>query len=267
MKRGKVNLAGLLAGTTHVVLKFGTGVLTEHIERGSQTYFRSIARECLELQKQGKKVIIVSSGAVGFGRAILKERNRLTLPKASVSEKQALASLGQSLLIDSYRNAFAKEKLAAAQILVTRTDFENKLHRQNLKATLNQLLDWNAVPVINENDAIANEEIKVGDNDNLSADIALLFPRSLLVLLTTVDAFYRDGRPVTHIGRVSAEIKRFAGDTPEGGGGTGGMITKLQAAEKVLAAGQVMAIASGKKMRILRRLMAGQAAGTWFYAG
>ena len=181
----------ILKKATHVVLKFGTGVLTEHIEKRSQAYFGAIAKECLALQKQGKKVIIVSSGAVGFGRAILKERNKLALPKASVSEKQALASLGQSLLIETYRTSFAKNKLAAAQVLLTRTDFENKLHLQNLKATLAQLLDWGAVPVINENDTIANEEIKVGDNDNLSADIALLFPKSLLILLTTIDGFYR----------------------------------------------------------------------------
>jgi glutamate 5-kinase len=260
-----MDLRTRLQNTTHVILKFGTGVLTEHIETRSSAYFRSVAKECNELQKQGKKVIIVSSGAVGFGRAILKEQNRLTLPKASVSEKQALASLGQSLLIDSYRNAFAKENLAAAQILVTRTDFENKLHLQNLKATLNQLLDWGAVPVINENDAIANEEIKVGDNDNLSADIALLYPKSLLVLLTTVDAFYREGKPVPHITRVSADVKKHAGDALEGGGGTGGMVTKLQAAEKILAAGQIMNIAAGKKMRIVRQLITGQQVGTWFY--
>jgi glutamate 5-kinase len=260
-----MNLTQRLDGITHVVLKFGTGVLTEHIEKRNLSYFRAVARECRGLQKQGRKVIIVSSGAVGFGRTILRQRNKLNLPKASVSEKQALASLGQSLLIDSYRNAFAREKLAAAQILVTRTDFENKLHRHNLKATLNQLLEWNAVPVINENDAIANEEIKVGDNDNLSADIALLFPRSLLVLLTTVDAFYRDGKPVSHISRITADIKRHAGDAQEGGGGTGGMITKLQAGEKVLAAGQMMAIVSGKKIRIVRDLIAGNNPGTWFY--
>ena len=97
----------ILNKATHVILKFGTGVLTEHIEKRSQSYFSAIAKECLWLQKQGKKVIIVSSGAVGFGRAILKERNKLALPKASVSEKQALASLGQSLLIDTYRTNFA----------------------------------------------------------------------------------------------------------------------------------------------------------------
>ncbi|MBL8035480.1 MAG: glutamate 5-kinase [Leptospiraceae bacterium] len=250
---------------THVVLKFGTGVLTEHIEKRSNAYFRAIAKECLHLQKIGKKVIIVSSGAVGFGRAILKERNRLTLPKASVSEKQALASLGQSLLIDTYRTSFAKQRLAAAQVLLTRTDFENKLHLQNLKATLGQLLDWGAVPVINENDTIANEEIRVGDNDNLSADIALLFPRSLLILLTTVDGFYENHSRVGVIRRITAETKKHAGDAVEGGGGTGGMITKLQAGEKILKAGQIMSIASGKDIRIVRKILAGEDVGTWFY--
>jgi len=253
----------ILKKATHVILKFGTGVLTEHIEKRSQSYFSAIAKECLWLQKQGKKVIIVSSGAVGFGRAILKERNKLALPKASVSEKQALASLGQSLLIDTYRTNFAKNKLAAAQVLLTRTDFENKLHLQNLKATLAQLLDWGAVPVINENDTIANEEIKVGDNDNLSADIALLFPKSLLILLTTIDGFYRGEELLRHIPRVTAEVKKYAGNAAEGG--TGGMITKLQAGEKILKAGQIMNIASGKDIHIVRRVVAGEDVGTWFY--
>ncbi|MBV6493887.1 MAG: Glutamate 5-kinase [Turneriella sp.] len=252
-----------LQHVTHVVLKFGTSVLTEHIEKRSLAYFRAIARECLELQKQGKKVIIVSSGAVGFGRVILKERNNLKIPHATLGEKQALASLGQSLLIDSYQIAFSKKKLAAAQILVTRTDFENKKHLQNLKATLNQLLDWKAVPIINENDAVSNEEIKLGDNDNLSAHIALLYPKSLLILLTSVDAFYRDGNPVRHIPRITPDIRKAAGDAAEGG--TGGMITKLQAGEKILNAGQIMSIAAGKDIKVVRKLMAGAVHGTWFY--
>jgi glutamate 5-kinase len=260
----KQTLAERLDAATHVVLKFGTGVLTEHIEKRSNRYFRQIAKECLELKKRGKKVIIVSSGAVGFGRAILKQQKELQLPQASVGEKQALASLGQSLLIETYRNAFARHKLAAAQILLTRTDFENKSHLQNLRSTLNQLLEWGAIPVINENDAIANEEIKVGDNDNLSADIALLYPKSVLILLTTIDAFYANGARVPHIGQITADIKRNAGSAS--GGGTGGMVTKLQAADKMLKAKQIMSIASGKKIQIVRRLMSGADIGTWFSA-
>lgn len=253
-----------LAAVTHVVLKFGTGVLTEHIEKRSTKYFREIARECIALQSMGKRVIIVSSGAVGFGRAVLKTQKDLVLPKASVSEKQALASLGQSLLIDTYRSAFAKEKLAAAQILLTRTDFEYKSHLQNLRATLNQLLDWGTVPVINENDAIANEEIKVGDNDNLSADIARLYPKSLLILLTTIDGFYGEGARISQIYRVTPDLKSQAGDAS--GGGTGGMITKLQAAEKILKAKQIMNIAAGKNIQIVRRLVQGAWEGTWVYS-
>jgi len=257
------SLEARLKNATHLVLKFGTGVLTEHIHAGSTKYFRQIAKECRYLHSLGKKVIIVSSGAVGFGRQILKEQRRIVLHNPTVSEKQALASLGQSLLIDTYRSAFAKEGLAAAQILLTRTDFENKRHLQNLKATLNQLLEWNAVPVINENDAIANEEIKVGDNDNLSADIALLFPRSVLVLLTTIDGFYCKKERLRHIGRITAEIRRHAGHAADGG--TGGMITKLQAAEKILRADQTMIIAAGKDIRIVRKILDARDAGTWVY--
>jgi glutamate 5-kinase len=258
-----ISLPARLAAASHVILKFGTGVLTEHIEKRSSRYFRQIAKECLYLQSLGKRVIIVSSGAVGFGRSILAANRQISLPRASVSEKQALASLGQSLLIDSYRTAFARNNLAAAQILVTRTDFVNRSHLHSLRSTLNQLLEWGAVPVINENDAIANEEIKVGDNDNLSADIALLYPKSVLVLLTTVDGFYAGKERLTHVARLTQEIKRHAGSAATGG--TGGMVTKLQAGEKMLKAGQLMNIASGKNMRIVRRLIAGENIGTWFY--
>ncbi len=260
----KSNLSERLNSATHVVLKFGTGVLTEHIEKRSTRYFRQIAKECLELKKRGKQVIIVSSGAVGFGRTILKQHNKLNLPQPTVLEKQALASLGQSLLIETYRNAFARHKLAAAQILVTKNDFENKKHLHNLRVTLDHLLDWGAIPVINENDAVANEELKVGDNDNLSADVAALYPKAVLVLLTTIDAFYADGKRVPHVARITGDIKRHAGNAS--GGGTGGMITKLQAAEKMLKAGQIMSIASGKKIQIVRKLMMGADIGTWFSA-
>jgi len=252
-----------LEQVTHVILKFGTGTLTEHIKRNSRTYFKQIADEVKQLQAQGKKVIIVSSGAVGFGREILHRQLKRVVNHESVGHKQALASLGQSLLIDTYRSQFSKKQLAAAQILLTRTDFENRKHLANLRQTLDQLLDWNAVPVINENDAIANEEIKVGDNDNLSADIAVLYPHSLLILLTTIDGFYMDKKRLPVINRIDASIKRAAGVAS--GQGTGGMITKLQAGQKILQAGQMMNIASGKNMRVLRKIMNGEDVGTWFY--
>jgi len=248
---------------THVILKFGTGTLTEHIQRNSSKYFGQIASEVKQLQSKGKKVIIVSSGAVGFGREILQRQLKHAVRNESVGHKQALASLGQSLLIDTYRSQFSKKELAAAQILLTRTDFENRKHLANLRQTLDQLLDWNAVPVINENDAIANEEIKVGDNDNLSADIAVLYPHSLLILLTTVDGFYMNQNRLPFIHRIDQSVKRAAGVAS--GQGTGGMITKLQAGQKILKAGQMMNIASGQDIRVLRKIMNGDDVGTWFF--
>lgn len=252
-----------LQRVSHVIIKLGTGTLTPHIEQVQSGYFDQLANEIKKIHTQGKQVILVSSGAVGFGRQIAKKNAIRLSAMASVREKQALASLGQSLLIDRYRHAFEGVGLAVGQVLVAKADLSNRKHYRNLKNTLDQLLFWGCVPVINENDAVAISELKVGDNDTLSANIAGMYPQSLLILLTTTDSFYVQKKPVGYLDKVDAETLSHAG--APAAGGTGGMRTKLIAAQQILLSGQIMSIASGRDPSILQEILSGNPIGTWFF--
>ncbi len=269
-----------ISETSTVVVKLGTGVLTPHIEKNDLNYFIKLAGEIDKIRRQGKRVIVVSSGAVGFGRRILarqfetqtaggeavdkaQQKNKKS-GREPLAEKQALASLGQTLLIETYRKTFEEFRLEVAQILVSILDFQSRSHFQHLKNTLDQLMSWGAVPVINENDAVAVEGLKFGDNDTLSALIAGMYPQSMLLILTTVDGYYHQGERVDLLGKVEAEHLKSAGKPAEGG--MGGMKTKLIAARKILMAGQFMNIAAGEDPANLARAMAGENIGTWFFA-
>lgn len=255
-------LLPFLDQTTHVVIKLGTGILTPHIESLDKTFFTSLAKVVSAIRGRGKKVLIVSSGAVGFGKQIKRDYAEKGSDKISIAEKQALASLGQSVLIDTYREFFGNEGLDTAQILVSGSDFQSRSHYYNLRQTLETLLGWESVPVINENDAVAIEGVKFGDNDTLSALIAGMFPGALLVILTTVDGFYIDGKRADVLGAVGKRELDAAGGASKGG--IGGMKTKLIAAQKLLASGQPMSIASGDQPDIVLRLLDGAMEGTWF---
>lgn len=251
--------------STHVIIKLGTNTLTPHIQKSDLSFFDDLAREIVALKQKGKKVLLVSSGAVGLGRRLLAiHKPGFSLTKTvSVAEKQALASLGQSLLIDIYREAFAREGIPAAQVLVTRNDFKNRSHYYNLRETLKQLLEWGAIPVINENDAVAVEELRLGDNDTLSASIAGMYPAALLVLLTSIDGFYLNKEKLRFIDNITLEIDHAAGEPEEGG--VGGMKTKLVAARRIMNSGQAMLIASGKQVSSLNRIIVEKSDGTWFF--
>lgn len=258
----KLELQARLQETNYIIIKLGTGILTPHIESQNQNYFLKLAEVIQKLKEQGNKVLLVSSGAVGFGREIIKKNQGLREP-LELKKRQALASVGQSVLIENYRKSFAKFGLTVGQILVTRLDLASRTHYRNLKNTLDQLLEWNCVPIINENDPVAVSELRLGDNDTLSAQITAMYPQALLILLTTVDYFYSQGKPVFYLNRVSVEHFREAGGASKGG--TGGMRTKLLAAERVLLAGQIMVIASGKDPFIVLELLQGEPKGTWFF--
>lgn len=254
-----------------VVIKLGTGILTPHIESNDMAYFESLARQVKQVRDLGKRVILVSSGAVGFGRKIVREPKSKTeqgkgfnrIERESLTEKQALASLGQSLLIETYRKTFALHGLEVAQILVSILDFQSRSHFQNLRNTLDQLMSWGAIPVINENDAVAIEGLKFGDNDTLSALIAGMYPQSMLSILTTVEGYFHEGVKVDLLEVIEAQHLKSAGKPSDGG--IGGMKTKLMAARKILISGQFMNIASGDDPAILQKVMGGERAGTWFY--
>jgi glutamate 5-kinase len=255
------NLLDFLGKSTHVVLKVGTGVLNPHIENTDFSFFEKLSVEVKNLQQMGKHVLIVSSGAVGFGKKIRRKKVGSNQLGNSVVDKQAYAALGQSFLIDTYREYLDKVGLDAAQILLSMADFKSRNHFQNMKRAIDQLLEWQSVPVINEHDTVAIDE-KFGDNDTLSAMIAGMYQKSILIILTTIDGFYSDNKKVDLLQDIdSSNLKSAKGAAL---GGIGGMRTKLYAGKKIIQSGQVMNICSGKDPSIIQKVIKGERLGTWF---
>jgi len=248
-----------------VVVKVGSNVLTAR-QGLNIPVMRSIAGQISRLMEAGREVILVSSGAMASGlKKIGLERRPDELP-----QRQAVAAVGQAGLIMEYEKAFERHRLKAAQILLTSEDLSSRKRYLNARNTLNTLLDWKIVPIINENDTVSVEEIKLGDNDNLAAMITLLMDADLLVILSDIDGlFTRDPRTepdaelIPVVGVITKSTEKAAGSIP-GPLGTGGMMSKINAARKVNSAGVPMVVAKGDKPDILVRLFDGEAHGTYF---
>lgn len=256
-----------LGAVKRLVVKVGTSTLTHpggHLHLGRM---EALVRQLADLHAEGRDVILVTSGAVGagMGRLGLVER------PAGVTARQALAAVGQGLLMQRYEALFAEYGRAVGQVLLTRHDLEDEARRESAAATLDQLLGWRAIPVINENDTVTSEEIRLGDNDTLSARVAALTRADLLVLLSDVDGFYR-ADPRTTPGQAPL-LEAWLGDELEGAaggagtpGGTGGMVTKLQAARICGQAGIPTVLANGARPGVLREILANEPVGTLFTA-
>jgi len=252
-----------------IVVKVGSSVLTDD-GRVRPRVFSDLARQVATLMTQGRQVVIVSSGAIAMGSRILGWER----PGRSIPEMQAAAAVGQIDLVEAYRRRFARHGLRVAQVLVTRVGLEDRERYLNARHTLEALLRLSVVPVVNENDTVATDEIRFGDNDNLSATVVNLVDGDLLVLLTNVDGLYREaplpgGRKAPLFGvveAIGAEVERAAGGAG-GAFGRGGMITKLQAARAAARAGAATAICNGRSRDVLLRVAAGQPVGTLFLAG
>jgi len=247
------------------VVKVGSNVLTEDNGLNLKA-MRSIARQICKLIDNGLEVILVSSGAMASGvRKIGLAKRPDELPK-----RQAVAAIGQAGLMMEYEKAFGRYSQKVAQILLTSEDLSNRKRYLNARNTLNTLLSWKVVPIVNENDTVWVEEIKLGDNDNLAAMITLLMDADVLINLTDIDGLYtQDPRVypqaelIPRVTRITKDTERYAGDIP-GALGSGGMISKIKAARKVNSAGVPMVIAAGDKPNILLKLFAGQKHGTFF---
>lgn len=255
----------LLAKCKRVVVKVGTSTLTHpngHLHLGRM---EGLVRQLADLHAEGRDVVLVTSGAVGAGMGKLG----LTQRPSDLAGKQALAAVGQGVLMQRYEGLFGEYGCTVGQVLLTRQDLEDEHRRSSAAETMQRLFAWRVIPVVNENDTVANEEIRVGDNDTLSARVAVMAGADLLILLSDVDGFYpadprtRPGlRPLTQVS-LSDEVERAAGGagTP---GGTGGMATKVQAGRICGAAGIPMVIAHGARAGVLREIVAGEAVGTLF---
>jgi glutamate 5-kinase len=245
-----------------IVVKVGTSTLSESSGRLDISYIDSLTSQLCQLIKMGYKVILVTSGAVGAGMDVLGLSER---PKELV-RLQACAAIGQGKLMKLYEESFRQQGMHAAQILLTQEDFSDRKRFLSAKNTLSTLLDdYNAVPVINENDTIATEEIKFGDNDRLSALVASLIGASMLVILTDVDGLYSpdDKKVISLVTHISHEIETMAHPS-KGRFGIGGMATKLAAAKIAVCAGITCIIANGRTQDILLKIEKGEGAGTLF---
>lgn len=249
-----------------IVLKVGTSVLTGGTPRLNPQRMLHIVQQSAHLHQAGYEVILVSSGAVAAGR------ERLNFPDfgRSVPAKQMLSAVGQSRLMHQYSELYDIFNIVVGQVLLTRDDLGNRTRFLNARDTLLTLLDRRIIPIINENDTTATHEIRVGDNDNLSALVATLVEADTLIILTDQPGLFtadprqnKDAQLIERVGRIDESTWALAGDSVSGLG-TGGMVTKLQAAQLASRGGVTTVIASGVEPNVLERIAAGEPVGTRF---
>lgn len=255
-----------------IVIKVGTSTLTYDTGKINFTRMEKLAQVICDLMNQGKEVVLVSSGAIGVGVGKLKLERRPN----TVREKQAVAAVGQCELMHLYSKFFAEYGHIVGQILLTRDVVEENRTRTNVINTFESLLEKGILPIVNENDSVATDEIEsgenriFGDNDTLSAIVAKLIEADLLVILSDIDGFYDqdphknpEARLIDVVEEVTPEIEALAGGAGSNRG-TGGMITKLHAAKIANQAGVDMVLATGKDPRILLDILEGKNVGTLF---
>ena len=249
-----------------IVVKVGTSTLLYPNGKINLYRIEHLARELSDLASQGREVILVTSGAIGAGMV----RMGLSERPDSMQEKQALASVGQVLLMHLYDKFFTEYGQVAGQVLLTKENFANHNQYINARNTLMAMLKSGIIPVINENAAVTVAEVKIGDNDTLSATVAAIVDADVLIILSDIDGVY-DANPQTHPeAKLLSEIKEItSGVEAMAGGagsavGTGGMATKIEAAKIATAAGVTMFIASGGENGMLGRIIAGEDVGTVF---
>ncbi len=262
MNRARKQIIGQLK---RVVIKIGSGVIST-AEGLDEAMLGRLATEICALRARGLEVVLVSSGAVAAGRNSLGIEGR---PK-TIPQKQAAAAIGQPRIMRAYKEVFQRYERVVAQVLLTRDDLSNRRRYLNAHNTLDTLLVYGVTPIVNENDTVVVEEIRFGDNDNLSALVASLMAADLLLILSDVDGFYsgdpncdKEARLLPLIERLTPEIEAMAGSS-RGTLGTGGMQTKLQAAQKAGLAGVPTLIVNGRAPDILRRVIEGEEVGSLF---
>lgn len=250
-----------------LVVKVGSAVLTD--KNGLAVHrLNHLVTQLAQLRSQGLEITLVSSGAVAAGRGRLPSKAKLKTVRA----KQALAAVGQGILMQAYAAAFSGYEMPVAQVLLTRDGLIERERYNNVKNTLQTLLQWNVLPIINENDTVATEELQFTDNDQLSVLVMNLTEAELLVCLSDIDGLYDNdprenskARLIHEVRNIDSSILQMAGDIP-GRAGRGGMKSKLQAARMATSCGIPMIVAGGRIPNVLLRLMSGEVIGTLFHA-
>ncbi|MGE3309648.1 MAG: glutamate 5-kinase [Limisphaerales bacterium] len=253
-----------LKNVRRLVVKLGTGILTDGQKRPDQVQLAQLAAQVAGLRSAGKEVVMVTSGAVGAGMGVLGFDRR---PK-HLADLQACAAVGQSRLMAMYEGLFRHYELGVAQVLLTHEDLSDQTRHLNARNTLLTLLKRGVVPIINENDAVSVTELKFGDNDRLSALVAGLLPADLLVILTTAEGLIEEygtsqARRISVVSEIDDSVEAMAGGTSSVTA-VGGMRTKIDAARIVMRSGIPMVIAPGRRFDALARILAGEDEGTLF---
>lgn len=251
-----------------IIVKVGTSTLNYANGKLNIERIELLVRELSDLANQGKEIVLVSSGAVGAGLERMKQSKR----PSSIPQRQALAAVGQGILMHLYEKLFAEYGQTVAQILLTQENSRQYSQYINSRNALMALLEMKVIPIVNENDAVAVDELKIGDNDTLSATVATLVDADALIILSDIDGLYtanplkdKQAKLIERVDHITPEVEQMAG----GAGttmGTGGMSTKIKAAKIAVNSGITMVIASGEEKNVLRRLLKGEKLGTIFPA-
>lgn len=249
----------IIARARRIVVKMGTNSVCDESGRPDTATLGSITAQLAPMVKRGISVTLVASGAIGSG---LNELGMSQRPR-SMPELQACAAVGQGQLMQAFHDLFAEHGVPVGQVLLTRDDFENRARYLNIRNTLTALGRHGALPIINENDAVAVDEIRYGDNDIISAHVANMLAADVLVLLSVVDGVLKDGAVVDVIEKVDSHVRALVSGE-KSRLGSGGMSSKLEAARMVTSAGEVAVIANARMPDVLTRLLAGERVGTIF---
>uniref|UniRef100_UPI004056EEA2 glutamate 5-kinase n=1 Tax=Acetatifactor sp. TaxID=1872090 RepID=UPI004056EEA2 len=258
-----------------IVVKIGSSSL-QHAETGDMDYIRleKLVRELCDIRNQGKEVVLVTSGAIAAGKKAvnLKEITGETQAEA-MAVKQACSAIGQARLMMTYQKLFAEYNQIAAQILMTKNTIVDDLNRYNAHNTFSELLKMGVIPIVNENDTVATYEIEIGDNDTLSAIVAALVNADLLILLSDIDGLYTDdprqnpdAKFIEQVDVLTDELMGMGKASTGSNVGTGGMNTKMIAAQIATKSDVDMIIANSKDIGVLHRILAGKKEGTLFVA-
>ena len=258
----------LFSAARKIVFKFGSSTLAAEDGTMNTIFLQEFAGQTADLLAQGKRVVIVSSGAQVAGLSVMDKWAR----KKDIHYRQALCAVGQVQLMESWRKAFEPHGCHIAQILLTQDDFDDPIRTLNMRNTLFTLIDEGIIPIINENDTVSVEEIKIGDNDTLAAQSAILWSADLLVLFSDIDGLYSknpkeftDAQPIEEVTDIDQARKDISiGAVSDFG--TGGIATKLDAAQRASAYGIPTILTHGGRSRCLEALASGRQKGTVFFS-
>ena len=262
------SISEVLKNSRKIVIKIASNTLAKSDGTQNIEFMENFARQCKKLIDMGKQIVLVSSGAQVSGVSTLKEWAR----KKDVHFRQALCAIGQVELMSQWRKAFASQNIHIGQLLFTKDDFENNHRSLNLRNTIFTLVDEGVIPIINENDSVSTDEFSIGDNDNLSALTAIIWSADLLILFSDIDGIFTDNpktNPNAKLSEFVADIDALRKTIKIGGTnsfGTGGIETKIQAAEKTTGYGIPLLLTNGNSENILEKLTTDQAKGTLFLA-